>query len=73
MMVCLCKGVSDRTLRWHVQNGACTLREVMQACKAGTDCGTCVCQVREVIEQARAEMDQGDDAAQAEPRSASSQ
>jgi len=53
MVVCLCKGVSDKTIRWLVQNGAKGLRDVAQACKAGTDCGSCVCQVRELIEQTR--------------------
>lgn len=53
MVVCLCKGVSDKTIRGLVQNGASTLREVALACRAGTDCGSCVCQVRELIELTR--------------------
>jgi bacterioferritin-associated ferredoxin len=54
MLVCLCKGVSDKKIRWLVQNGACSLREVMQTCQAGSDCGSCVGQVRELIEDAKA-------------------
>jgi bacterioferritin-associated ferredoxin len=55
VVVCLCKGVSDKKIRWLVQNGASSLREVMQSCQAGSDCGACVCQVREIIEQTRNE------------------
>ena len=55
MLVCLCKGVTDRKIRWLVQNGATCLRDVMATCQAGSDCGTCVCQVREIIEKARRE------------------
>ena len=51
MVVCLCKGVSDKKIRWLVQNGASSLREVMATCHAGRDCGTCVCAVKEVIEK----------------------
>jgi bacterioferritin-associated ferredoxin len=51
MVVCLCKGVSDKKVRWLVQNGAATLRDVMTSCKAGTDCGSCVCQLKQIIEE----------------------
>ena len=53
MVVCLCKGVSDKKIRWLVQNGATSLREVVASCKAGSDCGTCVFQVKEIIEETR--------------------
>jgi bacterioferritin-associated ferredoxin len=55
MVVCLCKGVSDKTIRWHVQNGQKSLRDVMRACNAGSDCGSCVCQVRALIDATIAE------------------
>jgi bacterioferritin-associated ferredoxin len=55
MLVCLCKGVSDKKIRWLVQNGATCLRDVMATCKAGSDCGSCVCQVRDLIEEVRLE------------------
>ena len=60
MVVCLCKAVSDRTIRTLVKNGAHCLRDVARACKAGTDCGSCVCQVRELIEQTKAAEDSGE-------------
>ena len=35
MLVCHCNGVSDRTIRRTVRNGARTLSQVGQACGAG--------------------------------------
>ena len=59
MLVCLCKGVTDKKIRWLVQNGANCLRDVMTTCQAGSDCGSCVCQLRELIEQTRTETQRG--------------
>ena len=55
MLICLCKAVSDKTIRGLVQNGASCVRDVMIQCRAGSDCGTCVAQLKELIEQARQE------------------
>jgi len=41
MVVCLCRGVSDREVREVLARGASTLREVGRACGAGVDCGSC--------------------------------
>ena len=41
MIVCLCKGVTDRTVRGLVRQGARSLREVGRACEAGRTCGGC--------------------------------
>jgi bacterioferritin-associated ferredoxin len=54
MVVCLCKGVSDKMIQQLVKNGAGSLRQIVQACQAGTDCGSCLCQVRELIERTKA-------------------
>lgn len=58
MVVCLCKGVNDRKIRALVEGGAQTLREVVRSCQAGSDCGACLCQVKELIDQARQEQGQ---------------
>lgn len=55
MLVCLCKGVSDKTVRWLVQNGSTCCKDVMAKCRAGTDCGTCVPHLKALIEQTKAE------------------
>jgi bacterioferritin-associated ferredoxin len=42
MYVCLCKGVTERSIRETIANGAETVEEIMLATSAGTRCGTCV-------------------------------
>jgi len=49
MIICLCKGVSCRTIDAEVQRGARTVGGVAKACAAGTGCGMCVGQIRELI------------------------
>ena len=41
MIVCLCKGVTDRTVRKLVRQGASSLHDVRLACSAGACCGAC--------------------------------
>jgi bacterioferritin-associated ferredoxin len=52
MIVCLCKGVSSRTILDEVRRGACTLKQIRQTCQAGTGCGACVQQIRQMLESA---------------------
>jgi bacterioferritin-associated ferredoxin len=49
MWVCLCKGVTDRSIRAAVDAGARTTLDVALACRAGTGCGGCVPEVRRLI------------------------
>ena len=49
MITCVCNAVSDKKIRWLVQNGACSAKEVMSSCKAGGDCGKCISQVKEIV------------------------
>ncbi|TMA23485.1 MAG: (2Fe-2S)-binding protein [Deltaproteobacteria bacterium] len=49
MLVCLCRGVSDRVVREVIARGAGTLREVGRACGAGIDCGSCRDLIRTMI------------------------
>ncbi len=41
MYVCLCKGVSHRTIRRCIDEGARSIDEVGRRCGAGTSCGAC--------------------------------
>jgi bacterioferritin-associated ferredoxin len=52
MIVCLCKGVSSRTILDEVRRGACTLKQIRQSCQAGTGCGACVQQIRQMLDSA---------------------
>ncbi|MFE4248580.1 bacterioferritin-associated ferredoxin [Streptomyces sp. NPDC056910] len=62
--VCNCFGVTEDQVKKHADGGACTPRQIASACKAGTDCGSCVrriqallgrgsCPRRELVEQGR--------------------
>ena len=49
MWVCLCKGVTDRTIKAAVEDGARTTLDVALACRAGSGCGGCLPEVRRVL------------------------
>jgi bacterioferritin-associated ferredoxin len=49
MIVCVCKGLSQREIRLCVLRGASTVEEVKEACGAATDCGTCHQAVEQIV------------------------
>jgi bacterioferritin-associated ferredoxin len=49
MYVCLCVGVSDREIQKTLREGACTVEEVMYCTGAGTQCGSCVPTIEEMV------------------------
>jgi bacterioferritin-associated ferredoxin len=51
MFVCLCKGVTDRTIRAEVARGACSPEEIAACTGAGTRCGSCRHEVAAIVEQ----------------------
>ena len=53
MIVCICHGVSDRDLKDLIASGATSLREIGQSCRAGTDCGACLREIRQLAQQQR--------------------
>ncbi len=50
MIVCHCKGISDRTIRRAIRSGAQTVRQVARSCAAGTGCGGCHAAIGEILE-----------------------
>jgi bacterioferritin-associated ferredoxin len=46
MIVCLCKGVSSRQIHEEVRRGHRSVPAIARACGAGTDCGSCVAQIK---------------------------
>jgi bacterioferritin-associated ferredoxin len=50
MIVCSCFAVSSAKLQEVLEQGADSVAAVGRACCAGTDCGSCVSQIREIIE-----------------------
>ncbi len=49
MYLCLCYGVTDGKIKELIAQGALSLREVQKVCQAGTDCGSCVCEIKELL------------------------
>ncbi|MFF3145959.1 bacterioferritin-associated ferredoxin [Streptomyces sp. NPDC057927] len=47
--VCSCFGVTEQQVKQHAENGACTPRQIASACKAGTDCGSCVRSIQAIL------------------------
>jgi bacterioferritin-associated ferredoxin len=41
MIICLCKGISDKHVRDAIGRGAATVEDVGDDCGAGTGCGSC--------------------------------
>ncbi len=49
MLVCICKGVSDRRIHEEIRRGNATLGAIQSGCQAGTDCGACVSKIRKML------------------------
>ncbi|MFJ7148149.1 bacterioferritin-associated ferredoxin [Streptomyces sp. NPDC100445] len=47
--VCSCFGITEAQVQRHAEDGACTPRQVASACKAGTDCGSCVRRIQAIL------------------------
>jgi bacterioferritin-associated ferredoxin len=41
MIVCLCKGITDKHVRDSIKRGAITVEDIGDDCGAGTGCGAC--------------------------------
>jgi bacterioferritin-associated ferredoxin len=49
VIVCHCQGVSDRSIRQAVREGARSVRQVSRVCRAGRMCGGCRPVICEII------------------------
>ncbi|MDF2265701.1 (2Fe-2S)-binding protein [Streptomyces coacervatus] len=49
VFVCSCFGVTEQQVKKHAEDGACTPRQIASACKAGTDCGSCVRRIQALL------------------------
>ncbi|WP_200426418.1 bacterioferritin-associated ferredoxin [Streptomyces sp. NE5-10] len=47
--VCSCFGVTEKQVKEHAEAGASTPRQIASACKAGTDCGSCVRRIQAIL------------------------
>jgi bacterioferritin-associated ferredoxin len=53
MLICQCNGVSDRTVRRVIREGARSLSDVGHACGAGTCCQGCSQRIAKIIHAER--------------------
>ncbi|SEF61892.1 BFD-like [2Fe-2S] binding domain-containing protein [Actinacidiphila yanglinensis] len=49
MYVCSCFGITEQQVKQHAEDGRCTPRQIASACKAGTDCGSCVKRIQALL------------------------
>lgn len=54
MLVCHCRGITDRQIRRLVRDGATSTREVARATGAGMRCGGCRSNVKQLVNDALA-------------------
>ncbi|SFF20678.1 BFD-like [2Fe-2S] binding domain-containing protein [Actinacidiphila alni] len=47
--VCSCFGITEQQVKQHAVDGRCTPRQIASACKAGTDCGSCVKRIQGLL------------------------
>ncbi|SDB21188.1 bacterioferritin-associated ferredoxin [Pseudidiomarina indica] len=52
MYVCLCKGVTDKTIRRAVDHGVSSMRELRQEFGVGGQCGCCTQCAKDVLNDA---------------------
>jgi len=51
MLVCHCHGITDRTIRQQVREGAASPAQVIRRCRAGSHCGGCRPRIRELVRE----------------------
>ncbi len=56
MYICLCNAITDRDIYCAVRNGTTTLLDLREQLGCCSQCGQCVGEVRQVWDQAIAEM-----------------
>jgi bacterioferritin-associated ferredoxin len=47
--ICSCFGITEQQVRQHADDGRCSPRQIASACKAGTDCGSCVKRIQALL------------------------
>lgn len=51
MIVCVCRGVSDRRIRQEIENGASSIAD-LRACGIGDQCGSCHSMLKTMLAEA---------------------
>lgn len=58
MIICICEGVSDKTIRAEIDRGASSVKAIKRRCGAGGGCGQCVCDLKQMLGKVEADLDQ---------------
>lgn len=53
MIVCVCKRISDKTIKEFIENGISDFRHLQAHCAVGSGCGKCIRFVEQMIEKRR--------------------
>jgi bacterioferritin-associated ferredoxin len=56
MYVCVCKAVTDKTIRQKVGEGLGSMRELKQCLGVGSQCGKCIQTAQQVLNQSLQEL-----------------
>jgi len=56
MVVCICKGISDRRISEEIRSGKRSLEEIQKCCGAATDCGCCASYICDLIDDHQEEL-----------------
>lgn len=49
MYICICKGITDRSIRESVESGATSFRKVRNSLGVATECGQCACDAKKLV------------------------
>ena len=55
MYVCICKAVTDHTIREEIKKGADSVKAIVHKLRVGTVCAKCIEEVRELLLEVRLE------------------
>lgn len=55
MYVCVCKAVTDKQIKSAINNGYCSRKDLNQCLGVGTVCGKCSSQVKQLLDEHRAQ------------------
>ncbi len=54
MIICVCKGLNEHEIRETITSGCVTEESIGHLCGAGTDCGSCLATLRELLQERQA-------------------
>jgi len=51
MYVCICRGITDKTIRETICQGADRMRDLKNSLGVTEQCGICACHVKQILDQ----------------------